>query len=864
MGEVYRATDTRLARAVALKVLAPALAGDADYMARFTREAQVLASLNHPNIAAIYGLEESDGLRALVMELVEGPTLAERIKAGPLPLEEALTVARQIAEALEAAHERNIVHRDHKPANVKITPEGVVKVLDFGLAKMEEVAAPPSASSPTLTMRATQAGVIMGTAGYMSPEQAAARPVDKRADIWSFGVVLWEMLTGRELFSGETISHTLADVLRAEINVSKLSAPAAIRELLRRCLDRDVKTRLRDIGEARIAIQRYLANPTSGTEVPPQAASLPHKTWIVVTSVLGATLAITAAAAWVLWPKPVEQPLVRLDMILASESRVADERSSLVLSPDGTKVVFGLPGPGGKLRLWVRRLDQATPVMLAGTEDGFGPFFSPDGRWLAFFAGGKLKKIGIEGGAAITLCDAPNGRGGSWSEDGSIAFTPYNLGGVIWRVPSAGGKPTSLTQLDSAKAEVTHRWPQFLPGGKVLLFTAHKQTQRFDGSSIELLSLPDGRRKTVHQGGTFARYLPSGHIVFINYGTLFAIPFDLRRLEPTGGLFPVLEEVMYSPATGGAQFDVSRNGTVVYLAGKNDTGGLTIQWLDASGSLKPLLAKPGLYNNPSFSPDGTRLALNASDDIWTYDWNRDTLTRLTFGPGSSVHPVWFPDGRHLAYRGDDGMYWIRADGSGKPQQLGPISEFPRSFSPDAKWLAWGNSISPVEGDAEQWRLGKSEPVQSTQSGLSFSAFSPDGHWLAYTSTESGRMEVYVRAFPGTGGKWQISNAGGTLPVWSRVGHELFFRTFDESRIMVAAYETKGGSFLPGKPRLWSETVFGRIGGAPNFDLAPDGKRFAVLMYGEKPSDQKPRNELTVLLNFFTEIRRRAATVDGRP
>jgi hypothetical protein len=426
-----------------------------------------------------------------------------------------------------------------------------------------------------------------------------------------------------------------------------------------------------------------------------------------------------------------------------------------------------------------------------------------------------------------------------------------------------------LTQLDSAKSEHTHRWPQFLPGGKALLFTAHKEMNRFDDAAIELLSLPDGRRKTIHQGGTFARYLPSGHIVFVNKGTLYAIPFDLRRLEAAGALFPVLEDVVYSTLTGGAQFDVSRNGTVVYAAGKSNSGGLTVQWLDASGSLKPLLTKPGSYTNPRFSPDGTRLALityeGAGPDIWIYDWKRDTMTRLTFGSKVAGGLVWRPDGQHIVYREANDLLWIRANGSGQPQRMAAgRNEFPFSFTPDGKWLVQSSSTAPVEGDSEQWRLGKSEPIHNMQSSTSYASFSPDGHWLGYVSKESGRSEVYVRAFPGTGGKWQISNAGGTMPVWSRTGRELFFRTVEESRIMVAAYGTNGDSFVPGKPRLWSETAFTTISVYPNFDIAPDGKRFAVLMSAEKPGDKNPRNELTVLLNFFTEVRRRAATGEGRP
>ena len=605
MGEVYRARDTKLAREVAIKVLPHHLAQDPERLARFEREAKVLASLNHPNIAQIYGIEE----RALVMELVPGETLK-----GPLPLETALSYARQIADALEAAHEKGITHRDLKPANIMITPAGVVKVLDFGLAAVAPASAGESdpADSPTLTMHATKAGMIMGTAGYMSPEQASGKPVDRRADIWSFGVVLWEMLTGHPLFTGETISHTLADVLKGEIDFKKLppETPVAVRHLLQRCLDRDVKNRLQWIGEARIALEKPVGQAASqAAGLSPAAHGPVPQRW--PWAVAGALAIVAAIALWAPWrnTRPTDRPLVRLDVDLGPDvSSSSRQGTDVIISPDGTRLVYV-----SQNRLFTRRLDQPKAAELAGTDGAFAPFFSPDGQWVAFFVQGKLKKISVEGGAAIALYDSVGTRGGSWGEDGNIIAGVASASGGLSRIPSAGGALTPVTEL--AQAEVTHRWPQVLPGGKAVLFTAHNAfASGFDGANIEVMSLADHRRKTLVRGGTFGRYSPSGHLLYINKGTLFAVPFDLDTLAVRGTPSPVLQDIAYNPASGAAQFDLSRTGTLVYQSGGVAGGGevFTVQWLDGAGKTEPLLAKADRYLYPRLSPDGTRLAVVAA------------------------------------------------------------------------------------------------------------------------------------------------------------------------------------------------------------------------------------------------------------
>jgi serine/threonine protein kinase/Tol biopolymer transport system component len=866
MGEVYRAHDAKLGRDVAIKVLPEAFAHDPERLSRFQREAKMLAALNHPNIATIFDLEHSDGVQYLVMELVSGETLHDRIRRdGAVPVEEALAIAKQIAEALEEAHEKGVIHRDLKPANVKVTPEGKVKVLDFGLAKAfaGDTSTEDIGNSPTLSQAATMQGVILGTAAYMSPEQARGKSVDKRTDIWAFGCVLYELLCGHAVFEGEDVAGILAAVLRMEPDWNRLPAavPQKIRDQLRRCLQKDRRQRFHDAADVRIEIEDALAAPkdSGATQAaPPSTSKLP---WAMAAALV--IIAIITSWGWWMSRRPVEQamrPLVRLDVDLGPDVSLGSfGGTDAILSPDGLRLVYVSQG-----RLFTRRLDQPTATELAGTQGAYEPFFSQDGQWVAFFTSGKLQKISVDGGSAITLCSASNGVGGSWGEDGNIIAGLSGQSGLS-RISSAGGPPTSVTDLQNG--EVTHRWPQILPGGKAVLFTAHSSFSGFDDATIEVISLADHRRKTLVRGGTFGRYSPSGHLTYVNKGTLFAVLFDLDTLAVRGTPSPVLDQVAYNSGVGSAQFDFSRSGTLVYQSGGAVGGGLfTAQWLDGAGRTQPLLAKAEHYLYPRLSPDGTQLALSAAD-IWIYDWQRDTMTRLTF-TGSVGASVWSPDGRYIVFRGPGGMFWTRSDGAGMPQPLtqSNAAQVPYSFTPDGKRLAFHEAASvfhlwtvPVESDGAGLRAGKPELFQQTQFNERSPYFSPDGHWLAYASDESGSYQVYVRAFPDKGGKWQISNGGGLYPEFSRNGRELFFRT-EDNQIMVASYIVNGDSFAADKPRVWSEKKIGDSGQTgTNFDIAPDGKRIVALMPVETAEGQKTQNQVIFLENFFDEVRRRTAT-----
>jgi serine/threonine protein kinase len=896
MGEVYRASDSKLGRVVALKVLPSGLHMDEHRLLRFEREAQILAALNHPYIATIHGFEDSGPIRALVMELVEGPTLADRIAEGPLPLEEALGIAAQIAEALEYAHERGIIHRDLKPANVKITPDGKVKVLDFGLAKALEDSPETVniATSPTLSVAATRAGIILGTAAYMSPEQANGKSVDRRGDVWAFGVVLFEMLTGKQLYSGETASETLAAVIMKEPDLALLPSgtPSPIKHLIRRCLTRDPRLRLRDIGEARIAINEYLANPAAVAETPSSASSPPAQRSasprIVPWSVAAFAVLLAAFALWAPWrptPQPAQPMRLSVELGAPASLTISGWGSPIMISPDGSRFLFNaITDSDQRARLYIRQRDQLQANLLAGTEDARNPFFSPDGQWIGFFAEGKLRKVSVQGGAAVTLCDAPNDRGGAWAEDGTIILAAGNRDGLV-RVPQAGGTPQPFTTLDRTKGEVTHRWPQVLPGGKAVLFISHTSGTNFDDSTINIFVLKTGERRVIRQGGMYSRYLPSGHIVFGRAGTLFAIPFDLERLQAIGEPAPFLEHVAMTAGTGSAQFDFSNTGMFVYVVGGNQTGNIVIDWMDHAGKLEPLRALLGDYIYPRFSPDGTKLAVTVIDhtgrDIWVYDWKRDTLSRITFGPGASDAPVWTNDGRRIIYSSAQGanapnLFWVRSDGTGAPEQLTEAkgAQFPSSISPDGKTLAFSQAdasanntgwdiwtLSLDGSDKPGWKPGKPQVFLNTPFREDSPAFSPDGRWLAYSSDDTGIHEIYVRPFPGPGGKWQVSSGGGMFPIWSKNGKELFFRTTNQPyKMMVAAYRAVGNSFQNDKPQEWSPTTFEVRGNTSVYDLAPDGKRFAVLKIPETSATSATKNDKFVLiLDAFDELRHRVPT-----
>jgi serine/threonine-protein kinase len=893
MGVVYRARDTKLNRDVALKILPDPFASDPDRLARFEREAQVLASLNHPNIAHIHGLEESNGIRALVMELVEGPTLALRIAQGPVPLTEALSIARQITEALEAAHERGIIHRDLKPANIKVRDDGTVKVLDFGLAKL---AAPETSGvgstglsqSPTLTTpAATLAGVILGTAAYMAPEQARGKPVDKRADIWAFGCVLYEMLIGRRAFEGDEMTDVLARIIEREPDFGALPAttPPAIRRLLRRSLQKDRKQRLPDIADARLEIDEALTAPasdaTSTIAVDAQPAWRRALPWIATVGAL--TLACALLILWAPWRKAAASTPLQVSAEPGEGGAFAIQwatewGSAAVLSHDGQALAFVARKDGDPTaQLWIRRLDQLQATPLAGTENAHDPFWSPDGQWVGFFANGRMKKIALSGGAAVTLCDAPQPRGGTWADDGTIVFTPTASNGAnLMRVSSAGGQPEPLIPL--ARGETTQRWPQWLPGGKAILFTSHSTVSaNYDEADIVVQALPDGPRTIVQHGGYWGRYVSSGHVIYVHAGTLMSVAFDLDRLEPHGPPVPVVENVRANPGTAGAQVSVSNNGTLVYLS-EGAPAVTPLDWMDRDGKFTTLRATPALWSNPQFSPDGRRLALELADGkqthIWIYELPRDIVTRLTFDAAAEGRPVWTPDGRRIVFtrnsgKGASNLYWQYADGTGQVQRLtdSANNQWPASWHPTGKFLAFVENIPqttekvmilPMDGDdTSGWKPGKAKPYLDTLNKFiaeDTPMFSPDGRWIAYVSDESGLREVYVRPFPGPGGKSQISTGGGNSPTWSRARQELFYGTAD-SRIMVMPYTVDGDSFRTEKPRLWSEGRYGQRQDR-SFDLHPDGNRFVV---GPDTMATTKQDHVVFIFNFFDELRRITST-----
>ncbi len=875
MGEVYRATDTKLNRDVALKVLPEEFARDADRMARFKREAQVLASLNHPNIASIYGLEEADGVRCLVLELVEGPTLAERIAAGPLPVEEALGIARQIAEALEAAHEKGIIHRDLKPANVKVTPEGTVKVLDFGLAKAleDDPSSFDISESPTLSVAATQAGVILGTAAYMSPEQARGQAVDKRADIWAFGVVLFEMLTGRRAFTGETISDTLAAVLRAEVDWEAVPAdmPASIRKLLRRCLTRERKQRLQAIGDARVELESPEPSDLAGVASSKPAPGRYAVSWAVAAMLIA--VVVIAFAFLYFRQAPLELQGAKLQLLPPD----GFEFGSIAVSPDGRGLAFTAVDSSGNAQLWLRPLNALTAQPLPETEGASYPFWSPDSRFIAFFADNKLKKIDASGGSPQTLCDlidAKGGaRGGSWSRSGVIlfgvsAFHPAPL----YQVSDKGGEPRPVTTLETFSNAAHHGWPSFMPDGRYFLYLAINEVDP-DRTGIYLGSLdaPDARLLVrADTGAAYARDAAggTGYVLFVRERTLMAQAFDPRRLEMTGDAVPIAERVGVDLSAQRSKFSASENGVLVYGAG---SGTSQLLWFDRTGTPLGSLGPPGRDIDFRISPDGHRVAAQREVEtgrahIFLLELARGTSARFTFEPTYHAAPVWAPDGSRLTFfKVGDGRWsiWEKvSSGAGAQRLLLSTSNdlVPNDWSPDGKFLLYSERAPDTRADL--WVLAargvgsdqpRGTPFVRTQSDETFARFSPDGRWVVYQSNQTGRYEIYVRKFPaddsGPGGKL-ISTDGGIEPRWPRRGKEIFYIGSDN---MLMAVDVRSGATIEvGVPRPLFPT---RPVGVLRYDVTADGQRFLVAT----PTDEAVSAPVTVVLNWHEELRRRVPT-----
>jgi serine/threonine-protein kinase len=874
MGEVYQARDTKLGRDVAIKVLPRTFAADPDRLTRFEREARVLAALNHPNIAQIYGFEDSGGVNALVMELIDGETLWDRLRRGPIPLADAIPIARQIAEALEAAHDKAIIHRDVKPSNVALTRTGVVKVLDFGLAKATVATVSDARQSPTVTVTAAGDGILLGTAAYMSPEQARGRAIDKRTDIWAFGCVLYEMITGRMAFDGATTSDHIAAVLEREPDWSALppETPARVRQTLRSCLEKDPRSRCHDIADARLQLdERY--EPVSG---PAQGLS---RTAVIVTAVAALVSGLGAASLFLSRPHPSAAATpVRLAVELGAEASMPIEVGpNVALAPDGSTLAFVALTPEARTgQLYVRRLDQLAATPLPGTEDARNPFFSPDGRWVAFFdmSHGKLKKVSVAGGLPVTLCDAPGARGGTWVDDDSIVLqTDTFERNALVRVAAAGGSPEPFVKAPAIDASI--RWPQVLPGGKAVLYTAGAAGQ-FEAGSVFVQAVNGGEPRAVVRNGYYGHFVETGHILHASHGSLFATPFNVDRLEVTGPPVQVVEGVSASAGTGSADFAVSRTGMLMYVPSTSNND--VISTMDRSGTVMPLLAVPGICTNPVFSPDAGRFAMEISDgthfDVWVYDLARETWTKITHEDTDFTRPVWTPDGRRVAFGlkrdGSTNLYLSPADGSGEPQRLtrSPNRQEPWSWHPSGKFLSYFERhpdktrqlmVLPMSGDAVSgWKAGEPRPLLSTSFDEANPMFSPDGRWIAYTSKETGHSEVFVHSFPGAGPTVLISAGGGDDAHWSRAQNELLFRGAD-NRIMVASYRVAGNSFRADKPRLWSprplpKGIMRPLQQAP-FDVFPDGNRIALFVPPEAAPGQ--RDKVVLVFDFLNELRRSA-------
>jgi eukaryotic-like serine/threonine-protein kinase len=883
MGDVYRAHDTTLARDVALKVLAASALqseGLEERLARFEREAHVLASLNHVNIAAIYGITDVDGVRALVLELVDGPTLAERLQAGPIPLTDVVTIARQITVGLEAAHEQGIIHRDLKPSNIKLRPDGVMKLLDFGLAKVvqpeivaESVASiDPAITSPSMIQR----GALLGTAAYMSPEQAKGRDADRRSDVWAFGAILHEMLSGERAFKGDDVTETLAAVLRSDIDDSRLpaSTPVALRRLVTRCLERGVSRRLRDIGEARIVLEDL---STASTPLGTSEQTRNGRPWRWRHAIAPAVAAIVGAAvaAIALWPTTPRSDLPVTRFVLSlrpDQTLLVDPQSiDLAITPDGTRVVYKGGSRVGHNQLFAYALDQLTPQPLTAPGLPKGPFTSPDGRWIGFVEPGPggvaLKKVAITGGPTIDVSklDGP-GRGATWGEDDTIIAASASPSTGLLRIPANGGDPTVLTRPNRDRGEADHLFPRFLPGSTAVLYTITALNGDIDAAQVAVLDIASGTSRTLIRGASQAHYLSSGHLVYVAGGALWCIAFDPTRLETIGTAMVVLPQVVRLP-TGVAEFDISRNGTLVYVAGGGASDApRTLVWVDRQGQEVPISAPPRPYSTLQLSPDATRVAVEIEgdgNDIWVWDFARETLARVTTDPGPDQSPVWMPDGRRLVFTSQAGgvlgsLFWQAADGSGVAERLteGTLIQRASSVLPDGSAILFSDPSGLQMFALDERRIRT--VMRSPQAGEQ-GAISPDGRSIAYVVRGTGPTpQVFVSRFSSPDSeRTLVSRDGGTHPLWSPDGREIFFIGPDS--VLMSAPVAPGPTIRVGvptrvlqRPYYTSASLFKPPG---TYDVSPDGRRFLMLKQVTTPNQASEPATVIVVKNWMEELRR---------
>jgi serine/threonine-protein kinase len=895
MGEVYKARDTRLDRIVAIKILPDHLAGRAELRERFEREAKTIASLNHPHICTLHDTGHQDDIDFLVMEYLEGETLAQRLQRGALPIQQVLQFAIEISDALDKAHRKGVTHRDLKPSNIMLTKTGT-KLLDFGLAKLKQEVVPanvPPSELPTAKDPLTAEGSIVGTMQYMAPEQLEGKEVDSRTDIFAFGVVVYEMATGKKAFEGKSQASLIGAILKDDpplMSSLQPMTPPALDRVVKTCLTKEPDERWQAASDLCRELKWIAEGRSQVTLAPTATAKGIRARWREalqwgVTSLLLA--AVTGLAIWNLKPTP-PQPVTRTVINLPPGQQLAglEDGPAVAVSRDGTLLAY-VARQGSTQQIYLRAMDSLEARPIPSTEGGVNPQFSPDGQWVGFFANGKLKKVSVSGGAAVTLGDAVASRGASWGSQGVIAFSPQNVS-ALQQVSDAGGTRQPLTRLE--KGEVTQRWPEFLPGDKAVLFAAAPTTSNWNTAWVAVQSIGTGEGRNLVQPGTQPRYAPSGHLVYMQGGSLMAVLFNPQRLAVTGAAVPVVEGVLQSPITGAAQYSLSTTGSLVYVPGGVQVAQRRLVWVSRTGAEQPLAAPTRTYRVPMLSPDGRHVVVAIEEQetqVWLYDLFRETLTRFTFEGSTNLGAVWTRDGKRIVFEsnraGPMNLFWQLADGSGGPERLTTSENLniPGSLSPDGRLLAFaevnpatGYDIwimqmgdpSPSSGQAPSASSGqvpsagsgqvrKAQPFLRTPFNESVPVFSPDGRWLVYTSDESGRFEIYVQTYPGPGGKWQISTEGGTEPLWNRNGRELFYRSGDK---MMAVDITTQPGFAAGKPKvLFAGQYLPTPGTLSNYDVSPDGQRFLMIKPGEQAQGRP--TQINVVLNWFEELKQKVPT-----